>query len=142
MPPGIKEEVGNEIESKLRAPSGGINDYLDPSRGEASGKVGPAELEAAKREARISELRLRERPLAFAAISNLATRDSVGLIEDPIIQTLMTVAAAFQSFEAGRAWLLTPNPSFGHAPPLSSVTTEAGRELVANELGLIEHGMV
>lgn len=63
------------------------------------------------------------------------------LIEDPIVQILMSAAAAFQKFETGRSWLLTPNAALGNRAPISLIATESGRELVANELGLIEHGM-
>jgi hypothetical protein len=63
------------------------------------------------------------------------------LIEDPIIKILMTAAAAFQKVEIGRSWLLTPNPSLGNVAPLSIIKTPEGREMIANELGLIEHGM-
>lgn len=63
------------------------------------------------------------------------------LIEDPVVQILMSAAAAFQKAETGRSWLLTPSPSLGNVTPLSLIGTPAGREIVANELGLIEHGM-
>ncbi len=63
------------------------------------------------------------------------------LMEDPVVQILMAAAAAFQKSETGRSWLLTPSPSLGNVAPLSLISTPAGREMVANELGLIEHGM-
>jgi uncharacterized protein (DUF2384 family) len=63
------------------------------------------------------------------------------LIEDPIVQILMAAAAAFQDLETGRLWLSTPNSALGNAPPVALIATAAGREMVANELGLIEHGM-
>ncbi|MGA8028243.1 MAG: sigma factor [Bryobacteraceae bacterium] len=63
------------------------------------------------------------------------------LIEDPIVQILMAAAAAFQRLETGRSWLLTPSPSLGNVAPVSLISSRAGREIVANELGLIEHGM-
>jgi hypothetical protein len=72
------------------------------------------------------------------AVSGL---DTSALIEDPIVNILMAVAAAFQKAETGRSWLLTPSPSLGNVRPLSLITTPTGREMVANELGLIEHGM-
>jgi uncharacterized protein (DUF2384 family) len=53
----------------------------------------------------------------------------------------MAVAAAFQNVETGRSWLSTPSPSLGNVPPAALITTQSGREMVANELGLIEHGM-
>jgi RNA polymerase sigma factor for flagellar operon FliA len=63
------------------------------------------------------------------------------LMEDPVVQILMAAAAAFQKPETGRSWLLTPSPSLGNVTPASLISTKAGREMVANELGLIEHGM-
>jgi len=63
------------------------------------------------------------------------------LMEDPVVQILMAAAAAFQDLETGRSWLLTPSPSLGNVAPVSLIATQAGRELVANELGLIEHGL-
>jgi len=35
-----------------------------------------------------------------------------------------------------------PCHGLGNVPPVKLTTTQAGREMVANELGLIEHGMV
>jgi uncharacterized protein (DUF2384 family) len=63
------------------------------------------------------------------------------IIEDPIVQILMSAAAAFQKVEAGRSWLLTPIPSLGNVAPVSLIMKPQGRQMVANELGLIEHGM-
>jgi antitoxin Xre/MbcA/ParS-like protein len=63
------------------------------------------------------------------------------LFEDPIVQVLMTVSAAFQRVETGRSWLFTPNQSLGNVPPIAMISTEVGREKVVNELGLVEHGM-
>ncbi len=63
------------------------------------------------------------------------------LLEDPIVQILMAAAAAFQDLETGKSWLMTPSPSLGNVAPAALVSTPAGREIVANELGLIEHGM-
>jgi len=63
------------------------------------------------------------------------------LMENPVVQIFMAAAAAFQDVETGRSWLLTPSPSLGNVAPVSLIATQAGRELVANELGLIEHGM-
>jgi hypothetical protein len=63
------------------------------------------------------------------------------LIDDPIVQVLMSASAAFQNVEAGRSWLFTPNQSLGNLAPVTMISTESGREKVINELGLIEHGM-
>jgi hypothetical protein len=63
------------------------------------------------------------------------------LIADPVVQILMAAAAAFQELEIGRSWLLTPSAALGNVAPVSLISTPAGREIVANELGLIEHGM-
>ena len=63
------------------------------------------------------------------------------LIEEPVVQILMGAAAAFQDLATGRSWLLTPSPGLGNVAPVSLISTPAGREMVANELGLIEHGM-
>ena len=68
-------------------------------------------------------------------------RDVRSLIEDPTVGILMETAAAFQDLETGRSWLFTPSPAFGDVAPVSLISTAAGREIVANELGLIEHGM-
>jgi RNA polymerase sigma-70 factor (ECF subfamily) len=63
------------------------------------------------------------------------------LMEDPKVQILMAAAAAFQNVETGRSWLSTPSRSLGNVPPVALITTQSGREMVTNELGLIEHGM-
>lgn len=70
-----------------------------------------------------------------------AGQDARALIENPIVQILMAAASAFQELETGRAWLLTPSMSLDNVAPVSLISSQAGREIVANELGLIEHGM-
>ena len=68
-------------------------------------------------------------------------RDVSSLLEDPIVEVLMAVAAAFQDLETGKRWLSTPTPSLGNVTPLSLLSSASGRETIANELGLIQHGM-
>jgi uncharacterized protein (DUF2384 family) len=63
------------------------------------------------------------------------------LIGDPVVQILMAAAAAFQELEIGKSWLLTPSAALGNVAPVSLISTPAGRKIVGNELGLIEHGM-
>lgn len=63
------------------------------------------------------------------------------LLDDPVIQTLMAAASAFPSLQTVRSWLLTPNAALANEAPVSLLSTEAGREILTNELGLIEHGM-
>lgn len=68
-------------------------------------------------------------------------RDVRSLVEDPTVGILMATAAAFQDLETGRLWLFTPSSALGNVVPVSLISTAAGRDIVANELGLIEHGM-
>lgn len=68
-------------------------------------------------------------------------QDARSLVEDPTVGILMATAAAFQNLEIGRLWLFTPSAALGNVAPVSLISTAAGRDIVANELGLIEHGM-
>jgi hypothetical protein len=70
-----------------------------------------------------------------------ATETIAAVIENPIVQILMSAAATFQTVETSRLWLLTPSVSLGNVAPVSLIATPEGRRTVANELGLIEHGM-
>ena len=63
------------------------------------------------------------------------------LMEDPVVGILMAATATFQKLEVGKSWLLTANVALGNITPISLISTEEGRDIVANELGLIEHGM-
>ncbi len=68
-------------------------------------------------------------------------QDAYSLIQTPVVSLLMEAAAAFQDIETGRAWLSTPMQSLGNVAPLTLFSTAAGREIIANELGLIQNGM-
>ncbi len=85
---------------------------------------------------------VRPRPYDTEVTESRGTPGPVSfLIEDPTVGILMATAAAFQDLETGRSWLFTPSPALGNVAPMSLLSTEAGREIVANELGLIQHGM-
>lgn len=81
-----------------------------------------------------------EKDLSASSAAN-RKESPASLIDDPTIRILMAAAAAFQKLETGRSWLLTASPALGNVAPLSLISTPAGREIIANELGLIEHGM-
>jgi RNA polymerase sigma factor FliA len=83
----------------------------------------------------------REGPTSYGLSESNSGEHVRSLIEDPIVGILMAAAAAFQTLEVGKSWLLTPNPALGKITPISLISTEEGRDIVANELGLIAHGM-
>ena len=140
QPPG--DDAPAEVGDGSAHPWDWFNDFLEWRQGRIANESNPVDRESVRELTRSTvEAKLGLKNLALATISKIAGQDSSLLIEDPIIHTLMMAAAAFQEFETGKAWLLTPSPSLGNVPPLSLIATEAGRELVANELGLIEHGM-
>jgi len=47
----------------------------------------------------------------------------------------------FETHEAARSWLKTPNPGTAQEPPLSYADTEFGAREVENLLGRIDHGV-
>jgi putative toxin-antitoxin system antitoxin component (TIGR02293 family) len=47
----------------------------------------------------------------------------------------------FETHEAARSWLKTPNPGTNQEPPLSYADTEFGAREVENLLGRIDHGV-
>jgi RNA polymerase sigma-70 factor, ECF subfamily len=106
------------------------------------GEVGKKKLAAAGKAAPVLARRVAKQVGASGEQAEIVPSLYVSyLMEDPTVQILMAAAAAFQNIETGRSWLLTPSPSLGNVPPMKLITTQSGREMVTNELGLIEHGM-
>jgi hypothetical protein len=77
--------------------------------------------------------RRKSKPYSDKEVQNIANSPAVGV--------LMAAAAAFQDVETGRSWLSTPRVSLGGKTPLTLIATDEGRQVVLNELGLIQNGM-
>ncbi len=105
------------------------------------GEVGKKDLEKSGTFSVLTKDRSDTMTTAQGTVEATSNLPGSAILEDPIVQILMSTAAAFQTVETGRSWLLTPSPSLGNVTPLSLIMTPQGREMVANELGLIEHGM-
>jgi putative toxin-antitoxin system antitoxin component (TIGR02293 family) len=67
------------------------------------------------------------------------------VVSEQILQIAEVVAKGAEVFEDKNnflTWMQQPNVAFGNRPPISLLSSRFGTEMVLDELGRIEHGVV